>query len=62
MRKIFLDTNIILDLIERDASKMRSGNPFVFTNLMSLQGLDNVIGWIKKYALLETEEEPTLCR
>jgi urease accessory protein len=48
--------------MERDAKKMRNGNPFVFTNLMSLQGLDSVIGWIKKYALLETVAEPALCR
>ena len=51
-----------LDVMERDARKMRKGNPFVFTNLMSLQGLDDVIGWIKKYALLEASNEPNLCR
>ncbi|MBL0356710.1 MAG: urease accessory protein UreG [Chitinophagaceae bacterium] len=54
--------NADLGVMERDARKMRNGNPFVFTNLMSLQGLDNVVGWIKKYALLETEIEPTLSR
>jgi len=54
--------NADLAVMERDAKKMRNGNPFVFTNLMSLQGLDNVIGWIKKYALLESIDEPTLCR
>lgn len=54
--------NADLSVMERDAKKMRNGSPFVFTNLMSLQGLDNVIGWIKKYALLESIEEPTLCR
>ena len=51
-----------LGVMERDARKMRNGNPFVFTNLMSLQGLDAVIGWIKKYALLEDSNEPNLCR
>ncbi len=51
-----------LAVMERDAKKMRNGNPFVFTNLMSLQGLDTVIGWIKKYALLETIDEPALYR
>jgi len=54
--------NADLGIMERDARKMRNGNPFVFTNLMNLQGLDSVAGWIKKYALLETVEEPTLCR
>lgn len=51
-----------LGVMERDARKMRAGKPFVFTNLMSLQGLDTVIGWIKKYALLEETEEPALVR
>lgn len=51
-----------LDVMEHDARKMRVGKPFVFTNLMELQGLDSVIGWIKKYALLEETDEPILCR
>ena len=51
-----------LAIMERDARKMRNGNPFIFTNLMNLQGLDSVIGWIKKYALLESVAEPMLCR
>jgi urease accessory protein len=54
--------NADLQVMERDARKMRNGNPFIFTNLMSLQGLDSVIGWIKKYALLETVTEPALHR
>ncbi len=51
-----------LEVMERDARKMRKGEPFVFTNLMSLEGLDAVIGWIKRYALLEEVEEPKLWR
>lgn len=51
-----------LDVMERDAKRMRKGAPFVFTNLMSLQGLDEVIGWIKKYALLENVSEPNLLK
>ncbi len=51
-----------LQVMESDAKKMRNGKPFVFTNLMSLQGLDNVIGWLKKYALLENTDEPNLLR
>jgi urease accessory protein len=54
--------NADLQVMERDARKMRNGNPFIFTNLMSLQGLDSVIGWIKKYALLESIAEPVLYR
>src|SRR5215210_5686445 len=45
--------NADLEVMERDARMMRKGSPFVFTNLMSGEGLDSVIGWIKKYALLE---------
>jgi urease accessory protein len=51
-----------LEVMEHDARKMRKGAPFVFTNLMSLDGLDKVIGWIKKYALVEETGEPELCR
>ena len=54
--------NADLGVMERDARKMRNGNPFIFTNLMNLQGLDSVAGWIKKYALLEKVEEPILCQ
>lgn len=45
--------NASLEVMEHDARKMRRGNPFVFTNLMTLEGLDSVISWIKKYALIE---------
>ena len=51
-----------LEMMERDARKMRNGQPFVFTNLVSGDGLHQVISWIKKYALLEETEEPTLYR
>lgn len=51
-----------LSVMENDARKMRRGAPFVFTNLMNLEGLANVIGWIKKYALTEEVEEVPLCR
>jgi urease accessory protein len=54
--------NADLGVMHSDAARMRKGNPFVFTNLMSLEGLDNVIGWIKKYALVEETVEPILCR
>ena len=54
--------NADLKIMERDARLMRKGKPFVFTNLMNMQGLDSVIDWIKKYALMETIDEPTLYR
>lgn len=46
-----------LEVMERDARKMRKGAPFIFTNLMTLQGLDGVINWIRKYALTEAVED-----
>ncbi len=51
-----------LEVMERDARKMRNGQPFVFTNLVKGDGLPDVINWIKKYALLEETEEPVLFR
>lgn len=51
-----------LRVMEYDARRMRNGKPFVFTNLMTLEGLDSVIGWIKRYALLEEIDEPALVR
>ena len=49
-----------LEIMESDARRMRKGSPFVFTNLMTLEGLDSVVGWIKKYVLLEDVNEPKL--
>lgn len=51
-----------LEVMEHDARKMRNGQPFIFTNLMTNQGLDVVIDWIKKYALLESHKEPAVLR
>lgn len=51
-----------LEVMERDARKMRKGAPFVFTNLVSGEGLNAVIDWIRKYALIEEVEEPALWR
>jgi urease accessory protein UreG len=51
-----------LEVMASDAQRMRKGAPFLFTNLMSLEGLDGVIGWIKKYALLEDVAEPNLLK
>lgn len=64
INKIDLAPYVLADLnvMDRDARKMRNGNPFIFTNLLNLHGLDGVIGWIKKYALIENVPEPELCR
>ena len=51
-----------LEVMEHDARKMRKGAPFVFTNLMNLEGVGSVVHWIRKYALLEVVDEPKLLR
>jgi urease accessory protein len=43
-----------LDVMERDARKMRGERPFVFTNLKTGQGLDTVIEFILHEGMLET--------
>lgn len=50
--------NADLGVMERDARKMRNGAPFVFTNMMKMHNVDAIVGWIKKYALLEEATEP----
>lgn len=42
-----------LEVMERDARKMRGDRLFLKTNLKKQDGLHEVINWIKKYALLE---------
>ncbi|MGN0638396.1 MAG: urease accessory protein UreG [Huintestinicola sp.] len=42
-----------LEVMARDSERMRGSRPFMFTNLMTLEGVDEVIGWIKKYVLME---------
>lgn len=42
-----------LGVMARDSKRMRNGRPFIFTNLMSLDGVDKVIDWIKKNVLFE---------
>lgn len=42
-----------LEVMERDAKKMRGEKPFIFTNLKEGKGEDEVIKWIKENVLLE---------
>lgn len=42
-----------LEVMANDAERMRGGRPFIFTNLMSMEGVELVIDWIKKNVLFE---------
>lgn len=46
-----------LDVMERDARKMRGERPFVFTNLKTGEGLDQVIAFIVRQGMLESATE-----
>jgi len=41
-----------LEVMDRDARKMRGDRPFVFTNLKTGQGLDEVIGFVEREGML----------
>ena len=42
-----------LEVMDRDSRRMRGARPFVFTNLKTGQGLDQVIAFIEKEGMLE---------
>lgn len=42
-----------LGVMERDSKKMRGDKPFIFTNIRNDEGVDEIVQWIKKYALFE---------
>ena len=41
-----------LEVMDRDAKKMRGPRPFVFSNLKTGQGLDSIVGFIEKEGML----------
>ncbi|MGC9526056.1 MAG: urease accessory protein UreG [Limnospira sp.] len=43
-----------LNVMERDAKKMRGNRPFVFTNLKNKQGLETVLAFIQSHIILPT--------
>ncbi|MCA6063269.1 urease accessory protein UreG [Thalassolituus marinus] len=47
-----------LDVMDRDAKKMRGERPFVFSNLKVAKGLDDIIQFIVSEGMLEVKEIP----
>ena len=47
-----------LEVMGRDAGKMRGDKPFVFTNLKTRQGLEQVIDFIVERGMLGSERGP----
>jgi len=45
-----------LEVMDRDAKKMRGERPFVFTNLKSGEGLTGVIDFVEKHGLLKVTD------
>ena len=43
-----------LEVMDRDARKMRGERPFVFTNMKQQQGLDTIVAFIEKQGLLSS--------
>lgn len=42
-----------LEVMERDTKAARGNKPYIFTNLKDETGLDEVVAWVKKHALLD---------
>ena len=42
-----------LEVMDRDAKKMRGDKPFVFSNMKTKQGLDDIIQFIEKEGMLQ---------
>lgn len=47
-----------LEIMERDAKKMRGDKPFVFSNMKTQDGLDEIIAFIQREGLLRAVELP----
>jgi urease accessory protein len=48
-----------LEVMDRDAKKMRGEKPFIFTNLKTQIGLDDIVAFIQRHLLPRHEDLPT---
>jgi hypothetical protein len=49
-----------LEVMERDAKRMRGERPFIFTNLKNETGLDTVITWLETQLSVPSEQRRTI--
>ncbi len=42
-----------LEVMDRDAKRMRGERPFIFSNLKTGQGLEEIVRFIKKQGLMQ---------
>jgi len=49
-----------LEVMERDAKRMRGERPFVFTNLKNETGLDSVIAWLERHLAMPIEQRHSI--
>ena len=49
-----------LEVMERDARRMRGERPFIFTNLKDGVGLDDVISWLEQHLKTTPEQRRTI--
>jgi urease accessory protein len=43
-----------LEVMDRDARRMRGDRPFLFTNLKTQQGVDEVVAFVEREGLLRS--------
>jgi urease accessory protein len=42
-----------LEVMDRDSRKMRGDRPFIFADLKSNKGVDDIVAWVKRNVLMD---------